>query len=546
MIIDARKLPADETLDTDVCIVGAGPSGITLAREFANQNFRVCLVESGGFEFEKDIQSLCEGEVIGDPYPSLTETRRRQFGGNAHFWRARIGYEQFGFRCLPLDTIDFEQREWIPYSGWPFTRSDLDPFYERAHKVCQLGPFTYKVEDWKNSRASPLPFKSKRLITSISQYASRYPFTHEYREEIKQADNITILLHANVMEIETDGVGKTVTSLRIHGLGGNNQFWLAGKVFILATGGIENPRLLLLSNKINKAGIGNQNDLVGRFFIDRPRINCGTLIPDHRQLFDMTDLYDIRNINGVPIMANIMLNEELMRQEKLMNNGAQLLPKPQAHQIEAIDSLKQIILSIHHAKLPSHLQKHLINIVHSGDYLTISAFWAIISRLPGLRHRKFSYFPYEKRKFSHFEVIYQIEQAPDPTNRVMLSTDRDYLGQNKVEIHWQLNDIDIRTVKRVQEIWKEEFAQSGLGELHLEHEVEGFKFHKAAASHHIGTTRMHIDPKQGVVDPNCLVHDMTNLFIAGSSVFPTIGYANPTLTIIALAIRLADHIKTLI
>ena len=542
MIIDAHTLPNNETVETEVCIVGAGPAGITLARELINQKFRVCLVDSGGLEFDPDNQSLSDGKVIGDPYPDLKETRRRQFGGSAHCWEAQYDYNEFGFRCLPLDEIDFEQRDWIPYSGWPFTKAHLNPFYQRSHEVCKIGPYTYNVEDWQDSKARQLPLNGDRLVTTMSQYGPRSPFTHEYREEINQAANITTLLYANIVEIETDETAKTATRLRIACLGGK-QFWLSAKVFILATGGIENARLLLLSNRVQKAGLGNQNDLVGRFFMERPIISCGMLVPYTRKLFDLTDLYDIRKVKGIPVMARIMLTQDLIRREQLLNNGAQLFPKPLDRQTKATHSLKKLLSSIRRIQPLEDSSWHFRNAVGGLDYVAQAAFWAAIRRIPGLRRGGWSYLPYEKQRFSQFEVIYQIEQAPDPNNRVLLSADRDRLGQNQAEIHWRLNDIDIRTIKRVQEIWKEEFAKSKLGELKLTATGEGFKFEKLAMHHHMGTTRMHVDPKQGVVDNNCQVHGMTNLFIAGSSVFPTAGYANPTLTIIALAIRLADYIK---
>ena len=541
MIIDARSLSLDKILEADICIVGAGVAGITLAREFANQDVRVCLVESGGRESAPDTQSLCEGKVIGDPYPDLLEGRRRQFGGTSHDWEAPVGYKKSGWRCLPLDEIDFTQRDWLPYSGWPFTKFHLDPFYQRAHQVCQIGPFTYRVEDWEGAAGHRLPFKGDRLVTTMSQYASRTPFTQEYREEIERAENITTLLHATVIEIETDEAAHTVTRLRVVCIGGK-PFWLSAKVFILATGGIENARLLLLSNQQQQAGLGNQNDLVGRYFMERPIVSCGMLIPYSRKLLGRTGLYDVVSVKGLPVMARVRLTDEVMCREHLLNNGAQLFPRPQPWQREATQSLRALLNSIGRTGLSRDTLKHLNRVIRGGDYIAAAAFWGVIRQLPGLRRGDWSYLPYEKQRFSMFEVIYQIEQAPDPNNRVVLSAERDRLGLNKVEIHWRLNEIDRRTIQRVKEIWAEEFDKAGLGQLQLETEL---KFEKLAMHHHMGTTRMHSNPKQGVVDPNCKVHGMTNLFITGSSVFPTAGYANPTLTIIALALRLADHLKQL-
>lgn len=543
-MIDARSLTPDDVLETQVCIIGAGPGGITLALEFANQNFQVCLVESGGIECEAETQSLSEGKVIGDPYPDLKAGRRRQFGGTSHCWEAQNGDKEYGWRCLPLDDIDFEQRDWLPYSGWPFTKADLDPFYERAHRVCKLGRYSYKVEDWEDKQAVRLPFKSDRITSTMSQFAPRSPFTHEYRETINQSKNITTLLYANVVEIETDESAQTVTRLRIACLS-NKQIWLKAKIVILATGGIENPRLLLASNRQQKSGLGNQNDLVGRFFMERPILSC-KLIPFDRKLFDKTALYDIYRVNGTPVMARIHLTEEVLRREHLLNNGTQLFPRPKPHQREATLALRSLLAAIRNRKPSQDWLKHLNVALRGADYIAAAGFWAAVRKLPSLRRGDWSYLPYEKRRFSEFEIFYQMEQAPDPNNRVILSSERDRLGQPKVEVHWRLNPIDIENAIRVQEIWAEEFAKAGFGELQFPRAGEPLKFEKEVMYHHMGTTRMHIDPKQGVVDANCQVHGISNLFIAGSSVFPTAGYANPTLTIIALSIKLADHVKTLI
>ncbi|BBC24292.1 GMC oxidoreductase [Pseudanabaena sp. ABRG5-3] len=544
MIIDARSLPSEDSLETHVCIIGAGPAGLTLAREFANQNFQVTLLESGGFEFDPEIQSLSMGTVIGDPYPELSRTRRRQFGGTSHTWEGQNGYKEYGFRCLPLDAIDFEQRDWLPYSGWPFTRTDLDPFYERAHQVCQIGPYAYKAEDWEDQRAVRLPFKSDRISTSMSQYGLRYPFTEEYPQQIKQTPNITTIIYASVVEIVTDESNQTVTRLRIAS-SKDKQFWLTAKIFILATGGLENARLLLASNHQQTSGLGNQYDVVGRYFMDRPILSCSLLPYDHK-LLEKTALYDIYRTKGVPVMARVHLTEDFMRREHILNNGAQLFPRPQQRQREATLALRDLVSAIRDRQPLQNITQNLSAILRGSDYILAAGVWAAIRKIPALRRGDWSYLPYEKQRFSQFEIFYQIEQAPNPNNRVMLGAERDFLGQNKLEIHWRLNPIDIQNAIRVQEIWAEEFDKAGLGKLQFADKFEDWKFENRAMHHHMGTTRINNDPKQGVVDANCKIHGISNLFVAGSSVFPTAGYSNPTLTIIALSLRLADHIKTLI
>jgi len=244
-------------------------------------------------------------------------------------------------------------------------------------------------------------------------------------------------------------------------------------------------------------------------------------------------------------MAHIKLSDAVMRQKQLMNNGAQLFPRPLPHQRAATLALRDLLVSLQKGKLPQDMANCLSTMLQGGDYMIAASFWSAIRQIPSLRRGSWSYLPYEKLRFSLFEIFYQLEQAPDPNNRIMLSAERDRLGQPKTEIHWRINDIDIQHAIRIQQIWAEEFAKAGIGEFQFAKDWAEQKFEKPAMHHHLGATRMHNDPKQGVVDANGLVHGISNLFVAGSSVFPTAGYANPTLTVIALSLRLADHVKTL-
>ena len=552
MLIDARTIPTNSTIETEVCIVGAGPAGITLAREFVEQNFRVCLLESGSLEFDENTQSLCQGESVGDFLAPLKDQRRRQFGGTANAWKVKLGNSQLGVKYAPLDKIDFEKRDWLPYSGWPFDKSHLDPFYERAQSVCKIGPFAYEADAWKDAQTPQLPFTSDQVFTSMFQFGSGAVFTREYRDEINRSSNITTYLNANVVDIETDETARTVTRVRVACLQGN-KFWVRVKLLILATGGIENARLLLLSDQVQKTGLGNQNDLIGRFFMGHPKLSC-MLVPFQREIFNATALYDRHQVNDVVVGGKLVLTEDVMRREKLLNISALLLPRPEPYQVTAVRSLRTLRLLKRRAAMPKDTLKHLGNIINGIDYILPAVYRAVVKHqplLPGTSGSGWSSLPSKERIYSMFEVVHQTEQVPDPNNRVMLNAERDRLGLRKVRLHWKFSDTDICSIKRSQKIFAEEFARAGLGQLQVENEQElpqlsfgSFDGHHHAGHHHMGATRMHVDPKQGVVDENSKVHGVSNLFIAGSSVFPTGGYVNPTLTIVALAIRLADHVKT--
>lgn len=547
MFIDARILPEDTVVETEVCIIGAGPAGITLAREFIGQNFQVCLLESGGTKPDQDIQALSQGEVVEELPQDLGEARYRQFGGAANRWNDRTGQKHYSVRLLPLDKIDFEKRDWLPYSGWPFGKSHLDPFYERAQYLCRLRPFAYDAEDWEDEQTPPLPFAGDRINTTMYQFGPRNVFTHELRSEINRSSNITTYLNTNVVEFETNDSAETVNRVRVGCLQGN-KFWVAAKVFILATGGIENARLLLLSDKTQNVGLGNQNDLVGRFFMEHPNFRLGMFTPSNPQIFNSTALYDLHWANNIIVMGKLTLTEEVLRRERLLNSSLLLFPKPKAYESKAIKSLKTLLSSSRRAKLPKDALNHLSNVV-SGIDDTVNFIAGKAFKLKEFSYTRtqggWSRLKSKERKFSSFEVRACTEQAPSPDIRVTLGSECDRLGLRKIQpIRWHWSEIEINSILRLQQIFKAEIAHARLGQFQSWLELgEGTKPQCVGGNHHMGTTRMHIDPKQGVVDENCRVHGVANLFIAGSSVFPTGGDANPTLTIIALAIRLADQVK---
>lgn len=566
MIIDARRVPSGETIETEVCIVGAGPAGITLAHELLGKDFRVCLLETGGLEANPEIQSMAAGagDTIGDFYPGAIYMRSRQYGGTANQWNIdmgdSLGNKNPGVRYVPLDEIDFEKRDWVPHSGWPIKKATLDPYYERAHALCQIGPYQYDVEAWQDEQAKPLPFRGDRLTTKMFQFGPRGIFLDDYRKQLEESSNVTLYLYATALELETDDLAKTVTQVRVASLEGN-EFRIAAKAVILTLGGIESARLLLLSDKTQKAGLGNQNDVVGRYFMDHPLIRSGMMFPADRNVIDSLALYDTRWVNGTMVIAKPVLSEAVMRQEQLLNINLAMFPRPNIYGInplrsllpqgkrfrsKAVESAQVLMKSAKRKELPKNLLSHLGNLLTGVDDLMYYQ-WR---KEPRILHRYgmdtggWFNVPDKETRFGCFEVFHLSEQAPDPENRVTLSSERDRLGCRKVQIHWRWNDIDIRSSRRAQEIFAEEFARIGLGRLKIELDRGVPQIFLPSTHHHMGTTRMHDDPKQGVVDANCQVHGVSNLFIASSSVFPTGSYANPTLTILAIAIRVADHVKT--
>lgn len=550
MIADARSVSRDEIVETDVCIVGGGIAGLTLAHELVDQGFQVLLLESGDLARDDETQALYRGESVGRPYFRLEEARARLLGGSANFWDVDLGDGRLGARLRPLDPVDFEERDWVPYSGWPFGRSHLDPFYDRAQSMLRVEPFTYDLDAWEDRAERPrLPLRSDDVTTIVFKFGAQDVFTVGYRNEIvRRAENVIALVHANVVEIETDETAQTVTRVRVACLQGN-RFWVAARLFILAAGGLEVPRLLLASRGTRSTGLGNQHDLVGRFFMEHLHFSSGVYLPAHADLAGRMQLYSrIHEVKGVPIIGKLALAAATLRRERLLNGCIQFVPRriTRAELFPAIvsrgaRSFDLLLASLMRGRVPEDAGRHLWNVLAGWEDALQQGYRKMRRRVAARL---------DTERLPAFRPAYMTEQMPNPDSRVTLSPERDALGQNRVRLDWRLSAVDMTSVVRMQAIVDAALRGAGLGRLYpaLRDDTPpsgGIPLGVHGGNHHMGTTRMHVDPRKGVVDPDSRVHGVSNLFIAGPSVFPTGGYANPVLTVVALTLRLADHVKKL-
>jgi choline dehydrogenase-like flavoprotein len=521
LFIDAHQIPQDTLIETEVCIIGAGVAGITLARELRNESYRVCLLESGGLNADEQTQSLYDGRISGQPIKALTESRLRYFGGSGNHWAGL---------CRPLDVDDFEARPWIPFSGWPITHAEIDPYYSRAHDALRLGPYDYDPR----SRTSDMPeiYRTHPLGETfepgIFYISPSLRFGEDHREELQTAANIDVYLFANVVDIETNHTANTVTGLRVACLEGST-FRVRARHYVLATGGIENARLLLLANKIESAGLGNRHDLVGRFFMEHP----GGLEHPDGELARIT-LSRPSRMARTPISAlkkgivtRIMLSASAQEKEGIAKFLAQIEVPGHSRNIEGYLALRHLTKSVLRGAVPASALRDLGVVV--GDLGSVAT---------GL-HQKFL------ARARELVVFLWSEQVPNPESRVTLDHDRDHLGLNRVQLNWRCTSFDKHSLRRALELLEAQVTQSQIGRLRVHDWISDSNLsHPGVVSdHHMGTTRMGADAKSGVVDAHCRVHGISNLFVSGSSVFTTGGVVNPTLTIVALATRLADHLK---
>jgi choline dehydrogenase-like flavoprotein len=534
MFIDTRQIEQGSIVETMVCIVGGGVAGITLALELEKMGIECCLLESGGFKPDNATRDLYRGESIGLPYVFSDGCRSRFLGGSSNCW---------GGWSRPLDPWDFEKRDWIPHSGWPFGLDELMPYYLRTHKLLKLGPHNYEPSFWESeidrSDVRRIPLLTGKVRDTVSQFSPPVRFGNLYRTQLRRSQLIRVFLYANAININCDKPANTVSSVQVGTLNGRKMS-IKAKLFVLATGAIENARLLLASNESDPKGIGNGNDLVGRYFMDHPRLLTGS-IHFHKK-WAQNKLYDIKYhymnssvaAHGTHIAAQLALTPQTLKDEGLLNSSvwfSSIFPGENSKGSEALYRCKQACLKKEQVgwKLSDDLVTMLLHPIDTLGYGVTRLFHTRVL-IKGVK----------------FQVI--VEPAPDPNSRVTLSqTDRDQLGVPRVQVNWQLSSQEQRTFDRTLEIISEEMRLGEVAETKLDPPIEGgawpASLEVVGTWHHMGTTRMHDSPSQGVVDRNCKVHGISNLYIAGSSVFPTAGANFPTITIAALTLKLSEHLS---
>jgi len=515
MIIDANEIETGTSIRCDLCVIGAGAAGITLAREFDGTDLNVWLLESGSFEPEPETQAMYKGKSVGQPYFPLDRTRLRYLGGTTNHWTGL---------CRPLNELDFKKRDWLNYSGWPFDREHLIPWYRKAQVVCELDDFFYDVADWLPEDQKPSPFKAGNIRAEVYQNSPPTRFGKVYREQIRKSRNITACLHANVTRLQADNPPVQLQHLRIETLHGT-KIRIQPRITVLACGSIENARLLLASNDIEAKGLGNSHGLIGRFFMDHlTRWNSGTLLTTTGRLSSFW--YQPRHKAGrrLPI-PTLLLANAVQRQKKIGNYSVIIRPPFRSAGLMSFTYLEN---SIKNDRKVDMFWYHMGKILGDVDDVTSMLYY----RYSGSDDK-----PVELPLYS------QWEQAPNPDSRITLSSDRDQLGMPRVKLDWRLSEIDKHTVVAGQLALARELGHLGIGRVRTELDEDLDPASLEGDQHQLGTTRMHVLPQQGVVDTNCRLHSLNNLFVAGGSVFPTAGSTNPTLTVVALALRLADHLQ---
>jgi len=547
VIADADTIGQGTCLRADVCVVGGGAAGISLALALAGQGLSIILLESGRMGEDAATQALYHGEVADERLHSPADKyRQRRLGGSTGTW---------GGRSMPFDPLDFETRAQVPHSGWPISYDDLLPFYPQANALAEAGRFAYDADAALGAAAPPMVrgFASEVVRTNgLERFSCPTNFGTRYERRLRVAPDLQVLLGANVTAIGLEADGRSVRDVAVATLAGR-RFRVAARATVLATGGLETARLLLASRDVAAQGIGNEHDVVGRYYQCHIAGNVGTLVFNGRPQ-DVRHGYEVTP-EGIYCRRRLAIAPGEQRRHGLANCVARLhfsrITDPR-HRNGVLSGLflSRKFISYEYGKRLNDgtdltlglYAKHLRNVLL--DPVDTAAFLAHWATRRTLAQRKFPSVILRNRT-NRFSLEMHGEQIPRADSRVTLTDKVDVLGMPQLRIDWRYSPEDIASVRGTLDLIAQELERSGAGRLAYDNDTleEDLMRFGAYGGHHIGTARMGTDPRTSVVDADCRLHSVHNLFVAGSAAFPTSSQANPTLTLIALSLRLGKHLS---
>lgn len=528
MHLDLNQAEAAGELTTDICVVGCGVAGLTLARRFLELGRNVTLLESGGLDYEPETANLNAGENLGQAYYPLEDARLRFFGGTTAIW---------GGRLAELDPIDLEKRAWVPHSGWPISWDELQRYYQPARRIFGVAAEA-DAADLEAAGVPLPPFDEDKLQVGVWTFDSRFNrFVYDACRDVVEHPRCTVVTHATVTDIRLDDDGRFVDHITAASLR-HRRLTVRANAFVLAAGGMENPRLLLASRSVQPDGIGNQHDQVGRYFMEHPHARGGRVVG--AQAWALLKAFGRGHRLGQLELAGLIKPSPTAQAERGILNSSLTVAARQpagAAQNWGMAAYSRV--------------KHRAAPTRQGR-----AFWmATKSAAKWVQRQADPFRPWMLHKLGlrDLTLLVRAEQSPNPESRVVLSTLRDPLGVPRLALDWRTTALDTESVAGLVSILREELARLGYGRVEpepwLSSPDRGWRTdplvsaHPIGGYHHMGTTRMSDSPRTGVTDRDGRVHGVENLYVAGSSVFPTSGWANPTLTIAALALMTADRVS---
>jgi choline dehydrogenase-like flavoprotein/predicted dehydrogenase len=559
-VYDLRETDAHVEIDADLCIVGSGPAGMSVALQFEGTALRVCMIESGGFGPDRAVEALNAIESVGVRRASQDVTRCRGLGGTSALWTGR---------CGAFDPMDFQARPWLPDSGWPISHDDIAPYFDRAGRLLGLGPAIYDgawadaigyADDramWDPRIFRPVVFQYSQGGIADAEPARTFAadgvegaehigalqhagapravhFGEAHAAALRGSRTIDVWLNANVTSVETNEAGTQARSVAIRSLCGKTGR-VRAPFIVLACGGIDNARLLLASRDSNPGGVGNAHDRVGRYLTDHPLPQVASYVGEgdpalrrrygHRWL----DLDGRRHVYSL----GLRLSPVVQRSEGLLNCAVHLLEY--GEQPATVSIAGRFARALRQKRFDEDAKADLKSVARDPLGLLNGVYDRYVMRRPALAPT------------TSVTFCCAVEQKLDPDSRVTLSDTVDALGMPIARIDWRIADDEYRTAWRTTELLCGELGRLGYRvpekAAWLAEGPDAFRANVHDMAHPMSSTRMSEEPETGVVDRNCRVHGVEGLYIAGSSVFSTPGYMNPTMMIVALGLRLADHLR---
>jgi choline dehydrogenase-like flavoprotein len=550
VFVDGREIAAGSTLEAEVCIIGGGPAGIAIARELLGAATSVILVESGGWRPNQLTQDLNAAELpSGSRHPPPEMYRERRFGGSSTIW---------GGRCVPLIRSDFEPRAHVAGSGWPLSYDELVPYYARALAYCEAGDFVFDPDCLKEAGPIIEGLRSDDLTVGLERFSPPTDFGWRFKSDLIGSATHKILLETTCTRLVSSDSGRTVQATECATIAGNS-FRIVAKHVVIAAGGLESTRLLAASNDRFPAGLANSSGTLGRYYMSHLEGTLGRLqvAPGRRVAWDFA-----RTRDGVYAKHNIRLSDEVQQRRRLRNMVFRLHhanPMDPQHGDPVLSLMyiaKRFILPEYRRKITT-VELHSLDRLPKGHALLghhasniAKNPWPLIRFLVFWvykRHARYRRIPYVAlySKQGIYPLDYNAEQTPLFDSRVSLTHDTDRFGMPKLSIDWRVCPEDVASIADSYRQMRSILAGTNVATVTYNDDTLNDMAGQTipVGGHHIGTARMSDHPSRGVVNPQCRTHDVENLYIAGSAVFPTSGSANPTLTIVALAVRIADQLK---
>lgn len=536
MRIDASQLNAAPA-PADVCIVGSGAAGLTLAARCARLGLSVLVLEAGGERVEPAVQDAYAGEVA-DPrtHWPLDTYRVRALAGTTGLW---------GGRSIPFDPIDFEPRDWVAHSGWPIGYDEVARYYPAAMEAAEAGAFDHTPS------APIVPgLEGEWLHTTVERFSRPTNFWTRYGKELTRAANVRVVTHAPVVAVRLTAEGNRVDHLAVRAPDGGD-WQVRARHYVLAAGGLETARLLLASDDVLPGGPGNAGGWLGRGYMCHIAATFGMAHftgPPQTIGFD----YE-RDAEGIYIRRRLAPTPEAQRRLRLLNGTARLHIRDANDPAHGDPVLSLMFLAAFAVKYEysrgareadrsiGPYLRHIGNIArHPVQLFDFVRTWGVKRYLASRRIPSIALPSRDNR----YPLEFVSEQSPNRDSRVSLTDARDALGMRRLTVDWRVASADFDSARATYRLIRDELARTGTGTLTYDEDALEPALLDAAAygGHHSGTTRMSAHPRDGVVDADCRVHGVADLYVASAAVTPTSSQANPTLTAIALALRLADHL----